>query len=84
LSKISRLSRTGYQKNEKASESQNKEAVDHASACMKSCIRKMSELDHPRDTETDRAGDLIILKDLNLLTVKPVIFVCNISEDELT
>ncbi len=68
-------------KNEKLVKARNKEAMDIAPLYDK-LFAKMSELEHPRDLGlTDQEKEM--LKDMNLLTLKPVIFVCNISEDEL-
>ncbi len=68
-------------KNEKLLKSKNKEATD-IHPLYEKLYAKMSELEHPRTLKlTDQ--ELENIKDMNLLTVKPVIFVCNISENEL-
>ena len=68
-------------KNEKLLKSKNKEAMD-IHPLYEKLYAKMSELDHPRILKLT-GQELDNIKDMNLLTVKPVIFVCNISEDEL-
>ncbi len=68
-------------KNEKLVRARDKHAIDMHPLYEK-LYAKMSELEHPRVlglTEQEKNS----LSDLNLLTLKPVIFVCNISEDEL-
>ena len=68
-------------KNEKLAKARNKEAMDMQPLYEK-LFAKMSELEHPRTLNlTEQEKEM--LKDMNLLTLKPVIFVCNISEDEL-
>ncbi len=68
-------------KNEKLARARNKEAMDLMPLYEK-LFTKMSELEHPRVLELSER-EIELLKDMNLLTLKPVIFVCNISEDEL-
>ncbi|MFO7810583.1 MAG: redox-regulated ATPase YchF [Candidatus Delongbacteria bacterium] len=68
-------------KNEKLLRSRNREAFELQSIYEK-LQAKLSELEHPRTLDlSTREKELI--KDMNLLTLKPVIFVCNISEDEI-
>lgn len=69
------------EKNAKLMKSQNKEAMalQPLYEKMKACLE---ELGHPRDLNLD-AASIDALRDLNLITLKPTIFVCNISEDEL-
>lgn len=69
------------EKNKKLLRSNNKEAVklqeiyEKLQACM-------SELEHPRTLNLTEA-EIDSIKDMNLLTLKPIIMVANISEDEL-
>jgi hypothetical protein len=68
-------------KNEKLVRARNREAMDMV-PLYERLFAQMSELEHPRTLNlTVQEQDM--LKDLNLLTLKPVILVCNISEDEL-
>jgi ribosome-binding ATPase len=69
------------QKNEKLVRARDKNAME-MHPLYERLYAKMSELEHPRVLNlTDQEKDM--LRDMNLLTLKPVIFVCNISEDEL-
>jgi ribosome-binding ATPase len=69
------------QKNDKLIRAKDKSAMEMQPLYEK-LFAKMSELEHPRTLGlTDQQKES--LRDLNLLTLKPVIMVCNISEDEL-
>jgi len=68
-------------KNEKLVKARNKEAMD-IHPLYEKLYAKMSELEHPRLLNlTEQEKEM--LRDMNLLTLKPVIMVCNISENEL-
>ncbi len=68
-------------KNEKLIRARDRHALDMQPLYEK-LQAKMSELEHPRSLELTEQ-EINSLSDLNLLTLKPVIFVCNISEEEL-
>ncbi|MBN2789012.1 MAG: redox-regulated ATPase YchF [Candidatus Delongbacteria bacterium] len=68
-------------KNDKLVKAKNKEAI-LLQPIYEKLHSVMSELEHPRSIGLND-DELKLIKDMNLLTFKPMIFVCNISEDEL-
>ena len=68
-------------KNEKLVRARDKAAMDMQPLYDK-LLAKLSELEHPRNLGLTEQ-EIESLKDMNLLTLKPVIFVSNISEEEL-
>ena len=68
-------------KNEKLVRSQDK-AAKKLQPLYEKLQESLSELVHPRQLELSEE-EVASLWDLNLITLKPVIFVCNISEDEI-
>jgi GTP-binding protein YchF len=67
-------------KAEKEAKSGNKETVKLKELLLK--IKKHLEIGRPVRTMNLSADDLLVLRELNLLTLKPVIYVLNISESE--
>lgn len=68
-------------KNEKLVRSQDKDAKK-VQPLYEKLQEILSELVHPRTLNLSDE-DVLSLRDLNLITLKPVIFVCNISEDDI-
>ena len=69
-------------KNEKLLKSGNKDTIRQQEICNR-LKNSLDNLEHPRTLNLSE-DELICIADMNLLSVKPVIFVANISEEELT
>ncbi|PID27126.1 MAG: redox-regulated ATPase YchF [Candidatus Cloacimonadota bacterium] len=69
------------EKNKKLIKAQNKDAI-RMQPLYEKMLSCLENLEHPRTLNLSK-DEIAMMHDMNLLTLKPVIYVCNISEDEV-